>query len=342
MLPESPQRYPAVLRAALLVFFLLTAYLARSLFLSFVLAAALAYLVHPLVAALERRGHSRSLAISLSFAAVTVVVTALVLSLLPDLATQLSRLASSLPDYAARADYAANRLEATYLRMIPLVLSRYLDQRIFASEEALLTLVRHLLDGVVQVVRMALWLAMAPIIAFYLLRDGARWKELALDLLPAAWRGEAVLLLARVDALLSAFLRGQLLVCAVVAFLSWAALVLLGVPWAVLLGLFAGLAELIPYFGPLIGAAPAVAVALLAGPWGALKVAGAFFLIQQLEGNIISPKLLGDRLGLHPLAVIVALVAGGTFGLAGLLLAVPLCALVVTLIRFLAGRLAGA
>ncbi|MDA8336947.1 MAG: AI-2E family transporter [Peptococcaceae bacterium] len=328
--------YPSGFRAALLVLFLTVAYLARALFLSFVLAAALAYLVHPLVTALERRGHGRSFAIWLSFAAFALVGAALVLSLLPALTAQLSLLTASLPTYAVRADRAANYLESTYLRMIPAVLTKYLDQRIFASEEAVLAIVRHLLDGLLQMVKMVLWLALVPVIAYYLLRDGARWKELAVGFLPPAWQGEAAFLLVRMDALVSAFLRGQLLICGVVALLSWGALALLGVEWAAVLGLFAGLTELIPYFGPLIGAGPAVALALLSGPWPALKVVIAFLLIQQLEGNIISPKLMGDRLGLHPLAIITALVAGGGFGLAGLLLAVPVLAFLTELLRFLA------
>jgi len=331
--------YPAGFRVGLLALFLFVAYLARALFLSVVLAAALAYLVHPLVVALERRGHGRSLAIWFSFVAMTIVIVALFLSLLPDLAAQLTRLLGSIPVYAAQVEKAATYLESTYLRMIPAVLGQYLDQRIFASEEALLGIVHHLLDGLLQLVKMALWLFMAPVIAFYFLRDGTRWKQMAVGLLPGALQGEVVSLLTTMDHLVSAFLRGQMLVCAVVAFLSWGALFLLGVEWAVLLGLFAGLTELIPYFGPLIGAGPALLVALLDGPWLAVKVAAAFFLIQQLEGNVISPKLLGDQLGLHPLAIIVALVAGGRFGLAGLLLAVPVLAFASTLIRFLAARL---
>lgn len=332
--------YPLAFRSGLLAFLLLVAYLARALLVSVLLAGALACLVRPVVAALERRGHPRTAAILLSFAAAGILGVAGFLSLLPDLTAQLTRLLGAIPVYAARVERAATYLETTYLRMVPAVLARYLDQRIFASEEALLAVVNQLLAGLLQLVKTALWLLMVPVIAFYFLRDGSRWKELALALLPAGGQADAAMLLGQMEGLLGAFVRGQLLVCLLVAFLSWGALAILGVDWAVLLGLFAGVAELIPYFGPVIGAAPAVLTALLSGPWPAVKVAVAFFLIQQLEGNVISPKLLGDRLGLHPLAVIVALVAGGRFGLAGLLLAVPVLAFCAVLIRFFAAHLA--
>ncbi len=117
--------------------------------------------------------------------------------------------------------------------------------------------------------------------------------------------------------------------------MTTAAMALLGVEFALMLGIFAGLAEIIPYFGPIIGAVPAVGLAILKSKWLAVKVAIAFLVIHQLEGNIISPKILGDKVGLHPLVVIFSLLAGGElYGLPGMLLAVPAAAILRVIVRF--------
>ena len=109
----------------------------------------------------------------------------------------------------------------------------------------------------------------------------------------------------------------------------------IGLEFAAMFGIIAGIAELIPYFGPLIGAAPAVGIALLHSKYMTLKVILAVLIIQQVEGNIISPKIMGNCMGLHPLVIIVALLAGGhLFGIAGMLLAVPLAAIIKIIVSF--------
>jgi predicted PurR-regulated permease PerM len=134
---------------------------------------------------------------------------------------------------------------------------------------------------------------------------------------------------------LGSFIRGYFLVAAIVGGLTAIAMALLGLEFALMLGIFAGLAELIPYFGPVIGAVPAIGLAVLQSKWLAAKVALAFFVIHQLEGNIISPKILGDKVGLHPLMVIFSLMAGGElYGLAGMLLAVPVAAVLRVVVVF--------
>jgi predicted PurR-regulated permease PerM len=176
---------------------------------------------------------------------------------------------------------------------------------------------------------------LAPVLAFYLLRDICRFKEDFFSLIPHRWQNDIVILTGEINKVLDSYIRGYLLVCLIVGVLTGTAMFLLGVEFALILGLFAGLTELIPYLGPFIGALPAVLLALLKSKWLAVKVILAFLFIQQLEGNVISPKILGDRVGLHPLAVILTLVvAGKLFGLPGMLLAVPSAAVIRIIISF--------
>jgi len=133
----------------------------------------------------------------------------------------------------------------------------------------------------------------------------------------------------KVNHVVSGFLRGQLIVSCIVGILVASCLSLLGVKYAIIVGIFAGLADIIPYFGPLISAVPAVALALTVSPWTALWVVILLIAIQQFEGSVLSPKIVGDRVGLHPLTVIFAVLAGGELmGILGMLMAVPVAATV--------------
>ena len=135
------------------------------------------------------------------------------------------------------------------------------------------------------------------------------------------------------DAVLNGFVRGQVIIAVLVGLMSALALTILGVRFALILGLIAGVFELVPYFGPVLGALPAVSLALLESPLLALKVTVAFIVIQQVESAILSPKIMGDRVGLHPVAVILAVLVGGhLFGFWGIVLAVPGAALAKVLL----------
>jgi len=132
------------------------------------------------------------------------------------------------------------------------------------------------------------------------------------------------------------FIRGHLLVASMVGVLTSLGLALVGVKFYLLLGIIAGIADLIPYFGPIIGAIPAVGLALLNSSQQALYVLLVMVVVQQVENNLLSPKILGDSVGLHPVVVIFVLLAGGhLFGILGMLLAVPLTAILRILVNYL-------
>jgi predicted PurR-regulated permease PerM len=135
---------------------------------------------------------------------------------------------------------------------------------------------------------------------------------------------------------LSAYIRGQLLLVLFVGGLATVALILIGVPFPLVLGLIAGIFEVLPYIGPILGAIPAVVVALLSDPISALWVAGAFFVIQQVENLVLVPRISGESVKLHPALVMVSLVIGNELaGLLGMLIAVPVTAVVRDVFKYL-------
>jgi Predicted permease len=139
-----------------------------------------------------------------------------------------------------------------------------------------------------------------------------------------------------IDDVLSAYLRGQLLLCLFVGGMATLALLIIGVPFALVLGVVAGILEALPFVGPILGAIPAVLVALLSNPMSALWVAVAFLAIQQVENLLLVPRIAGKSVKLHPAMVMVVLVVGNELaGLVGMLLAVPITAVLRDLFKYL-------
>jgi len=312
-------------------------YLVRGLIFSFVLAAFIAYLINPLVNAIQRRGTPRPAAILLAYLALLFVAVGVFLYGVPRIIEQLNGLSETIPLYTEQAHGFIQSIQARYTDLgIPDGMRQVIDERIHWLEDSILQLVRTAVAVLIGTVGYVFKILLSPVLSFYFLKDLELIKRKAILAVPEEWREEIVDLFKEIDQVLGSFIRGYFLVAAIVGGLTAVAMALLGVEFALMLGLFAGLTELIPYFGPVIGAVPAVGFTILKSKWLAAKVVFAFFIIHQLEGNIISPKILGDKVGLHPLMVIFSLLAGGElYGLAGMLLAVPAAAVLRVIIKFI-------
>lgn len=330
------ENYRKAFITLLILLFLYAIFIVRGILVSFLLAGVLVYLFNPVVDRLERRGSGRTAAILMVYATAAIITTATALYGFPRMVHQLNSLVAAIPAYTSQAQSLSREVGVRYQKAgLSPEMRKIIDQRINWAEQRVLSLVNRVISAIVSVFAQFLSILLAPVLAFYLLRDFNRFKEEFFSLVPHRWQNDVVLLAGEINNVLDSYVRGYMLVCLIVGTLTGLAMFFLGMEFALILGLFAGLTELIPYFGPLIGALPALALALLKSNWLALKVLLVFFIIQQLEGNVISPKILGDRVGLHPLAVILALlVAGELFGLPGMLLAVPVAAIMRIVLSF--------
>jgi len=180
---------------------------------------------------------------------------------------------------------------------------------------------------------------LAVIIAFYLLLDYERFLNKVSGLIPETYRENTIRIARRIDLQISGFLRGQLTICVCIGILVAIGLSLVGVDYALLIGLAAGAFNIIPYLGPVMGAVPAVILTGLETDWIhlvlRLSLVGLVFVaVQTLDGFLISPKIMGDRLDLHPMIILFALLLGGALmGLMGMLLAVPIACIIRVLIE---------
>lgn len=312
----------------------------------FLIGAFLAYLLDPLVERLERHGLRRPLAVALVVLAFLVAAALAVLLVLPLLETQLARAIEAFPGYL------------TWLqeRLLPWLRERFgLEWPAFDPAEALRLLSEHwqtaggwLGAALGQAARsgaalLALLgtLMLVPVVTVYLLLDWPRLLAAIDSLLPRRYAEEVRTVARESDEALSAFLRGQMLVILVLAVLYSLALSLIGLRSGVFIGTVAGLLSFVPYLGLVVGLSAALIAAWIeiGALWALAAVAGAFALIQIFESLWLTPKLIGEKVGLHPLAVIFAVLAGGQlFGFFGVLLALPVAAVLAVLVRRLVGK----
>ena len=324
-----------------LVLFVLALWLLAGMLLPFVVGLAIAYLFDPVVDRLETCRLPRWLATTLVLLFFVLVLALFVLLLVPLVQGQIAHLLDVLPHYVAvvkeRALPALNRL---IHRLPPDDVERL---RVAAGNYAgdvagwIATLVTRILSSGLALFDVLSLMFITPIVAFYLMRDWDLMVANVDEWLPRQ-QAETIREQARaVDATLSGFVRGQAMVCLSLGVFYALALSVAGLDFGLVIGLLAGFLSFIPYVGTLFGFVASTGLALLQFDefWRVGVVIGIFLFGQAMEGNFLTPKLVGDKVGLHAVWVMFALLAGGSlFGFVGVLLAVPVAAVIGVLTRF--------
>ncbi|MBO6603625.1 MULTISPECIES: AI-2E family transporter [Paracoccaceae] len=305
--------------------------------LPFLVGGAIAYFLDPVADWLERKGFTRIWAtVLISLVAILVVVVA-ALIVIPLLVSQLTGLIAAAPELFERLrDFLTTRFpqlmdENSPLRDSLAAISETLQSR--GGE-----LVNGLLSSAMSVLNFIVFIVVVPVVSFYLLWDWDRMVARVDDLLPRDHRPVIRRLAKDIDRTLASFVRGQGTVCLILGTFYAVSLMIVGLQFGVVVGFVAGLISFIPYVGALFGGALALGLALFQfwGEWWWILAVAAIFQVGQLvEGNILTPNLVGGSVGLHPVWLIFALSAfGSVFGFVGLLVAVPVAAAIGVLIRF--------
>ena len=313
--------------------------------LPFVLAAAVAYCLDPIADALERLGLPRAAAVSIITAGAIVVFVLLVLLIIPTIVDQAAALFSAAPDFARR--FFAGLVERfPDLQNETSTLRQSLDEIATLVQSRGDELLKAAIGSVSSLFGIVTLLVITPVVAFYLLLDWDRMVARIDELLPRDHAPTIRQIMRDIDATLAGFIRGQGTVCLILGTYYSVALMLVGLDFGLIVGAIAGALTFIPYIGALVGGALALGLALVQfwGEWvWVAAVAAIFFSGQFIEGNILTPKLVGDSVGLHPVWLLVALSAFGTlFGFVGMLVAVPVAAVIGVFVRFaIAGYMEG-
>lgn len=314
------------------------------LFWPFVTSFVLAYLVSPLVGLMER-WMSRTIAIVLIVVVILGALSGIGIVVIPLVTQEILDFGRRIPVYAAMLkqfyDQIFNWLQSIGVNLPKGQIQQVLLERLPKLGELFAEQTTAALKGLGSGLATLLNFLMIPFVTFYMIKDYDRIVRTVARVLPRRHAASIGEFLARVDEILGQYLRGQMLVCTFIAVLTATGLMLFGIRYAVLLGLMAGLFNLIPYIGIAVALSVACLVALLdADPAGSLlKVIGVFVVVQSIEGNFLSPRVVGQRVGLHPVWVMFALVVGAHFwGFIGMLIAIPVAAVVNILCKVIAER----
>jgi predicted PurR-regulated permease PerM len=338
-------RTQALFWVLLIAFFFLALWLLTEILLPFVAGLAIAYLLDPLVDRLRAYRVPRGLASFVVLVLFFLVVVLVLLLLVPLLQAEIGDLVRRVPQLVAMSQRLADHLMA--------IAERYATpddmQRARAAVGArvgdvfgwFVQLLQTVLTSSVALFNVLSLVFITPVVAFFLLRDWDRMLAQIDSWLPRQHAPVIRAQAAKVDETLSGFLRGQGTVCLLLGAFYAIALALVGLDFGLVIGVFIGLISFIPFAGSMIGAILSIGLtAVQFGDWThILMVAGIFVFGQVVEGNFLTPKLVGDRVNLHPVWVIFALLAfGALFGFVGVLLAVPIAAILGVLVRFALAR----
>ena len=341
-----------VLAALVLVAWML--WTARGALPAFFIAVALAFVLDPIVTRLARWGVPRWGGVLISYALLVGIVWIFIAFAVPPIAAQTREFIDHLPELGASIQQLGRDVAAWYATLpLPPELRMIIDDSISAGERAfgdlLSALVTPIVGSLVRVATFVFGLVVVPVWLFFVLKDRERFPLRVAGALPPAWRADGVNILALLGGVGGRWVRGQLLLGVSIFVATAIALTILTFigfrefgQFTLVLALIAGVLEWFPIIGPILAAVPALLVAITISPAAAIAVVIVYIGIQQLENNILVPKVMGDAVDLHPAVLILALVVGGAlFGIGGAILAAPTVAAGRDLYRYGFLRLSG-
>jgi predicted PurR-regulated permease PerM len=332
-------RWPLVLAVGggLILFF----YLLEPILLPFVLGGLIGYLGDPLVDALERRRVNRTLGVVVVFLIISALIVAAMVFAVPMLLEQLDILARKIPQLyqwvtEQAVPWLQRRLNLPASSFPAIDWSGQLADNWQSVGKMTATTIRQITGSGMNILLGLANLALVPVVAFYLMRDWDILMDKTLNMFPRAWQDKIAYMVGEANEVVGAFIRGQFVVMCVLGAIYGMGLWLVGLQLALLLGVIAGLASIVPYLGFSVGiiASGIAAYAQFQDLTVLLWVGLVFGVGQAIESMVLTPILVGDRIGLHPVAVIFALMAGGQIGgFVGVVMALPVAAVIMVFIR---------
>lgn len=287
------------------------------IFISYIIMAALS----PLSDFLTRKRIPRILSVIIPYTITIATLVLLIFPLIPFFISQIQLLFSNFPRYINEVAKTFNlHIDASSIRNV-------FESDINTLGKNALNVTGKIFSGVFSTLTIF-------VISFYLMLQKSMLKKQFLELLPKKYQDQALRTTAQIENKIGWWLRGQLILSFTIGFFTWGGLTILGLPFALPLGLLAGILEIVPTIGPIVSAIPAVIVALTISPGLALSVVVFYILLQMLENHILVPKIMQRAVGLNPIVVIIGVLVGSKFlGILGALLAVPIIAMILIVVK---------
>jgi predicted PurR-regulated permease PerM len=298
----------------------------------FLIALIISYVLNPVVTLLNARKVPRTIAVLLIYALFFTSLTVVMMNMIPMFFKQLQELNEHMPDLAYRAQSLVDDLN--HLQFLPDSIRIGINTSLAKLEDGISLAIAEYINGIGDTINMLFLVFIIPFVAFYILKDFQLIEKAALAIVPKNHRKSIVTMLVDIDTALGNYIRGQFLVCVIIGVLAYIGYWFIGMPYALLLACVVGVFNIVPYLGPFLGAAPAIVVASTISLKMVMLVVFVNTACQIMEGNVISPQVVGRSLKMHPLLIIFALLVGGEFaGVVGLILAVPFFAVMKVILQ---------
>ncbi|MGG1555687.1 AI-2E family transporter [Paenibacillus ferrarius] len=304
----------------------------KAIAMPFFIAIILSYILNPVVTLLNKRKVPRTMAVLIIYGVFLSGLTVVVMNMTPVFIQQAAELNEHMPQMAMKAQSLVDGFNQNQL--LPDSVRSGFNNSLTKFENKISMAIANYVNGIGATINMLFIAFIVPFVAFYMLKDFQLLEKTALTFVPREHRKKTVSLLMDIDAALGNYIRGQLLVCLIIGALAYVGYWLIGMPYPLLLASVVAVFNIIPYLGPFFGAAPALLMATTVSLKMVLLVAVVNLAVQILEGNVISPQVVGRTLHMHPLFIIFALLVGGEVaGVVGLILAVPFFAVMKVILQ---------
>lgn len=310
-----------------------------------ILGAVLSYFIQPMTELLHKFKIPEKISIIIVMVLFVAAFLLLVIFGVPRLLNDLSAISETLQSYTAKAGGYLERLERLLEPLISMEELQEMVTSLFSNMKGSVlsgieSFGKNFITSLQNFFSKATTVVLSPVLAYYFLRDKKKIKQHIVSFFSSKNRNSVTKLLDDVNGTINDFFKGQFLVAFLMGVISAAVFTILGVKFALFLGILGGVLNIIPYFGPIISAIPVIILTMITSPEKILLVIIALIGIQQAESIFITPKIVGNSVGLHPVTVILATFAGGKlYGIFGMVLAIPISAVIKVLLKFLFAKI---
>lgn len=322
----------------------------KDTFFSIFIAMILAFIINPFVTMLEGKGIKRGYGVIIVYLMFILIITVLIATVIPKTVQELTKLVAQAPQtldvLSIKAEEFSKALskmfegkmftgfDPTEMNLVETFGDKFLEI-LKKSQDLMISNLKNIATGISTVFYSFVKLFIVLVFSYYFVVDKDKIKSKLVEFIPEKYKRDVFFVSMRINEALLGFVKGRLLMAVFVGLLTMISLLIVGVDFAVIIGLITCVADIIPYIGPFLGFAPAILFALIESPIKAVWVGIIFLAIQWAENNIIAPKLLGDKVGLNPLVILLSIIiGGGMFGVLGMILGVPAVSIIMILVEF--------
>lgn len=333
--------------ASVILLYTVTMILRRFPFLSDIIVTIItsiiiAYALNPLINKFERNNISRFFGVIIVYLSIVAILFILSVLVIPNSGREVRRFVSNLPIYFEQLSQTIDSFYTKYystLGGLPPIfqgIESIVMDNLVKIETQIGNYLTGFVGGVITVASKVVSIVLTPILVLYFLVDKKYFKDLTIKLIPNKYREDTLYLSSVIDRSLKQFIKGRLLMSLYAGVMTAIMLLILGIEFPLVIGFITALADIVPYIGPLIGYIPAVFFAAISSPIKAIWITIFWVLIQWSENNLVAPKVIGENMGMHPMVILLSIIiGGGVFGVFGMILSVPIVAIVKIVVIYL-------